>query len=72
MMDLLRPYPTANKELWRQHAEAAAEAFKEYSALKIVECWGNDVPEGRITSFPMTVKCKNDEKLFSHRFYDYA
>jgi uncharacterized protein YbaA (DUF1428 family) len=55
--------PTANKELYRQHAKAAAAVFKEYGALKLVECWGDDVPEGKITSFPMAVKCKNDETV---------
>jgi len=30
--------PTANKELYKQHAKAAAVVFKEYGALKLVEC----------------------------------
>ncbi|MFA5924419.1 MAG: DUF1428 domain-containing protein [Methylococcaceae bacterium] len=55
--------PTANKELYKQHAKAAAVVFKEYGALKLVECWGDDIPEGKITSFPMAVKCKNDETV---------
>jgi uncharacterized protein YbaA (DUF1428 family) len=55
--------PTANKELYKQHAKAAAAVFKEYGALKLVECWGDDVPEGKITSFPMAVKCENDETV---------
>ena len=38
--------PTANREAYRQHAEAAAVVFKKYGALKLVECWGDDVPEG--------------------------
>jgi uncharacterized protein YbaA (DUF1428 family) len=40
--------PTANKEIYKQHAEAAAIVFKEYGALKLVECWGDDVPKGEI------------------------
>ncbi len=44
-------------------AERAAAVFKEYGALKIVECWGDDVPEGKITSFPMAVKCEKDETV---------
>jgi uncharacterized protein YbaA (DUF1428 family) len=55
--------PTANKETYREHAAAAAVVFKEYGALKVVECWGNDVPEGKITSFPMAVKCQPDETV---------
>jgi uncharacterized protein YbaA (DUF1428 family) len=55
--------PSANKDVYKKHAEAAAVVFKEYGALKSVECWGDDVTEGEITSFPKAVKCKNDETV---------
>lgn len=55
--------PTANREAYRKHAEAAAVVFKEHGALKLVECWGDDVPEGEVTSFPMAVKRKDDETV---------
>jgi len=38
--------PTANREKYREHAEKAAAVFKDHGALKVVECWGDDVPEG--------------------------
>jgi uncharacterized protein YbaA (DUF1428 family) len=53
--------PAANREKYRKHAEAGAIVFKEHGALKVVECWGDDVPEGKVTSFPMAVKRKEDE-----------
>ena len=55
--------PTANKEVYKQHAENAAIIFKEYGALKLVECWGDDVPEGEVTSFPLAVQCQADETV---------
>lgn len=55
--------PTANREEYRQHAEKAAVVIKECGALKLVECWGDDVPDGEVTSFPMAVKCKPDETV---------
>jgi uncharacterized protein YbaA (DUF1428 family) len=55
--------PTANREKYRKHAEAAAVVFKEHGALKLVECWGDDVPDGKVTSFPMAVKRKDDETV---------
>ena len=55
--------PTSNRELFRKHAEAAAVVFKEHGALNVVECWGDDVPEGTVTSFPMAVKRKEDETV---------
>ncbi len=58
--------PTANREAFRQHAQAAAGVFKEHGALSVVECWGDDVPEGELTSFPMAVKCEaNETVIFS-------
>ncbi len=55
--------PTANKQKYIAHAEIAAAVFKEYGALKTVECWGDDVPDGEVTSFPMAVKCRDDETV---------
>src|SRR5438105_5763016 len=55
--------PTANREKYRKHAEEAARVFKEHGALQVVECWGDDVPEGKLTSFPMAVKRKEDETV---------
>ena len=55
--------PTANRDAFRQHAEAAAAVFREHGALSVAECWGDDVPEGQVTSFPMAVKRKDDETV---------
>lgn len=55
--------PTANREVYQRHAEIAAQVFKEHGALRLVECWGDDVPEGKLTSFPMAVQCKPDETV---------
>jgi hypothetical protein len=38
-----------------KYAEAAARVFKEYGAQRVVGCWGDEVPEGKLTSFPMAV-----------------
>jgi uncharacterized protein YbaA (DUF1428 family) len=55
--------PTANRDVYRKHAELGAAVFKEHGALRVVECWGDDVPEGKLTSFPMAVKRKDDETV---------
>ena len=55
--------PTANREAYRKMAEAAEPVFKKHGALALVECWGDDVPEGKLTSFPMAVKCAPDETV---------
>jgi uncharacterized protein YbaA (DUF1428 family) len=55
--------PTANRAAYQKIAEDAAIVFKEYGALNVVECWGDDVPEGKLTSFPMAVKCEENETV---------
>lgn len=55
--------PTANRDKYLHHAKEAAAVFKENGALQVVECWGNDVPEGKVTSFPMAVQRKDDETV---------
>ncbi len=55
--------PTANRESYVEHASQTAAIFKEYGALRSVECWGDDVPEGKLTSFPMAVQRKPDETV---------
>jgi uncharacterized protein YbaA (DUF1428 family) len=59
----LAAVPTANRDAYRKHAEMAAPVFKEHGALKMVECWGDDVPAGKLTSFPMAVQKKDDETV---------
>ena len=55
--------PTANKEAYRKQSEKMASLFKEHGAIAMVECWGDEVPDGELTSFPKAVKCKDDETV---------
>ena len=55
--------PTANKAAYLDHAAMAAGVFKEYGALSVTEAWGDDVPEGELTSFTMAVKREPDETV---------
>ncbi len=58
--------PEANKEKFVAHARLADPMFMEMGATRIVECWGDDVPEGKTTDFRMAVKAEPGEAvLFS-------
>lgn len=58
--------PKANKEKFIAHAQLGDSVFMELGALRIVECWGDDVPVGKTTDFRMAVKAEDDEDvLFS-------
>jgi uncharacterized protein YbaA (DUF1428 family) len=55
--------PAANRDAYKKHAERAAVVFKDHGALKVVECWGDDVPDGKLTSFPIAVRKKDNETV---------
>lgn len=55
--------PTANKQKFIDHAERADSLFIELGALRIVECWGDDVPAGKLTDFRRAVQAKDDETV---------
>ena len=57
------PVAKANRDAYRKTAEQAAPIFKAHGALKVVECWGDDLPPGTLTSFPLAVKCNEDETV---------
>ena len=38
-------------------------SFKKHGALRLVEHWGDDIPDGEVTSLPKAVQCKTDETV---------
>lgn len=57
------PVPRDKKEAYRKLAVAAAKVFKEHGATQIVECWGDDVPDGKVTDFKRAVKAESHENV---------
>ena len=57
------PVPAAKKEEFRDQAAKAAAIFQEYGATRVVECWGDDVPEGKVTDFRGAVKAEAGENV---------
>lgn len=53
--------PKGNKETYRQLAATMAPIFKEHGATRVVECWGDDVPHGKVNDFYTSVHAKDDE-----------
>jgi uncharacterized protein YbaA (DUF1428 family) len=53
--------PAGNKESYRKHAADAAKLFREFGATRIVEAWGEDVPDGKVTDFKRAVQAKAGE-----------
>ncbi|GAA5231500.1 DUF1428 domain-containing protein [Verticiella sediminum] len=55
--------PEASKEEYVKHARMALPLFKEFGATRMVECWGDDVPEGKLTDFRTAVKAEPGEAV---------
>lgn len=55
--------PTANQDAYRRHAADAAPLFKEIGVARHVECWGDDVPDGKLNDFKGAVQAKPDETV---------
>lgn len=53
--------PAANKQAYREHAAEAEPLFKEFGVTRMVEAWGDDVPDGKVNDFKTAVKAKADE-----------
>lgn len=60
------PVPTANKAEYEKHAREAAAIIKDNGATRFVECWGDDVPHGKLNDLYTAVDAKEGESvLFS-------
>jgi len=55
--------PRGNKQSYQQLAQKFAPMFKEYGAMRQVETWGDDVPDGKVTDFKGAVKATPDEEV---------
>ncbi|MGH7964470.1 MAG: DUF1428 domain-containing protein [Candidatus Binatia bacterium] len=57
------PIPKKNIQAYRRIAQQAGKIWREHGALEYIECVGDDVKMGKITSFPQSVKLKADETV---------
>ena len=55
--------PRANKQAYHDHVREALTFFKDHGAMRMVENWADDVPDGRVTDFHRSVRKKDDEAV---------
>jgi len=55
--------PTANKQKFIDHARKFDSIFLEFGATRIIEGWGDDVPDGKVTDFRKAVQATAEETV---------
>jgi uncharacterized protein YbaA (DUF1428 family) len=55
--------PKANKQKFIDHATNADSMFIEMGAIRVLECWADDVPDGTLTDFRKAVQATDDEDV---------
>ncbi len=57
------PVPKANKDAYRKHASEGAPLFQEFGVTRMVEAWGDDIADGKVTDFRKAVNATDDEDV---------
>ncbi|HEY9235424.1 MAG TPA: DUF1428 domain-containing protein [Phenylobacterium sp.] len=53
--------PANARDAYRELTAKTNAVIKEHGATRVVEAWGDDVPEGKVTDFQGAVKAGGDE-----------
>src|SRR6476661_3972428 len=53
--------PNSKKDQFIAHANGGDSVFVEFGATRVLECWEDDVPDGKVTDFRRAVQAKPDE-----------
>jgi len=57
------PVKTTRKQEYIDSAKKMATSFLEWGALRVVESWGDEVPDGKQTDFKRSVAAESDETV---------
>ena len=60
---MMAPVKPSDREAYLEHARQMWPMFRRYGAISMEEQWGTDLPEGQVTSFPLSVKLEEGESL---------
>lgn len=60
---ILAAVPETNKQAFIDHASIVDPLFLEWGALRVIECWGDDIPIGNVTDLRRAVDAREDESV---------
>ena len=55
--------PTSNRQAFIEHSRKATVLMREFGATRVVDTWGDDVPDGKINDFKMAVQATAEETV---------
>ena len=55
--------PSANKQQFIEHAKLGDSVFIDFGATRVIECWEDDVPDGKVSDFRKAVNAEADESV---------
>lgn len=59
----LVPVPVDKKAAYLAMVAQVTPVFKEHGAIRLVEWWGDDLPDGKLTDFKGAVKAQDGETV---------
>ena len=57
------PVPADKKDAYAEMARKMAGKFRDMGALRVVEAWGDDIPDGKVTDYKRAVKAEDGENV---------
>ncbi len=60
---LVIPVTTSRKAEYEKMASTWHQLLKEYGATRVIELWGSDVPDGKVTDFKRSVQAEGSETI---------
>ena len=63
LQGFLIPVPTGKKQAYLDMATKTAPLFADYGATRTVECWGDDVMDGKVTDMKRAVQAEDGETI---------